>query len=177
MGCLRVHKIVELRNRAGVSGNPKCTTHGNDAPGFPKTPGIFPPGLREIRQRPKGNNRETLSKSGTGTENFLDGITARGPGQTGNLHAGRDVAQPVRAVNLGRRNQSTTERFPGPFGNPWGARRPDKIENSQHVARAFAHTNVPRDCRDGLKVKLGRAQGEDQSEGVVNAGVGIYENV
>lgn len=71
-------------------------------------------------------------------------------------------------------------RFKGFFQGPRGAlshqqarRRVEKIQEAKQILRALSHWHIAADSSDSHHVQLRRGQGQENGQGVIDAGVGI----
>ncbi len=183
-GRLRIHVEVELGGRRDVAGHRDRAAHDHDAAGPAEPPGVLLEGERQVGQRPQGHDGQLGSPAICRVQNHfrsrphLNGVgRLRVAGLPVGLDEALEVAEPVLAMHLVRGDQRPLERGRGAAGERRRRIGRGDREDAAGVRGRAIHRDVAGDGGDGLDARVGRAQGEQDRQRVVDAGVGVDQEV
>jgi hypothetical protein len=181
---LRIDEEVELGGRADVAGHRDGAAHDHDAAG-PREPSRIP-GERggQIGERSEGHHGQLGAPPIDRVQNHFGGRSrlngrerlgiARPPVR---LDEPVEVPEPILAVDVAGGDQRAPERGFGPPGDRrhrvGGAHR----EDTAGVGGGPVDRYVAGDHGDRLDARLRRGQGEEDGQRVVDAGIGVDQEV
>ena len=163
---------VPLARRGRVAGHAERAAHEHEPAEQPREGGLALEGEREVRQRTEGDQRDLAGETAGLLDDQVD------PMAVAHRPAGRrELRMPdaARAVRLGRRLERPYERQLSP-DRDLDVRPSGKFQHRQRVRRDLARLDVARHARHRDEVRLGRGDGVQQRQAVVDAGVDVEDD-
>ena len=182
-GGLGVHVDVELGGGGDIAGHRHGSAHHDDPGSLGQAPAVTLERQGDIGQRSEGDDHETPGEAISRLENQIGpvqhlkgmrGLWVAKP--TVRLTEATEVSETVVTVEMGRGDQRADQRAGGAPGHARALVGARHVEDAESVGGAEVDPDVARHRGDGLHGDLGRAEGQQDGEGVVDAGIGVDEN-